>query len=505
MKKESIAGYVSINPYSNEAYLYSKGLVRKTALRFVKKYFYSSFLSTKDFIVARIDLSKNIPEEDLQDVLELKAYEELDLDQTIEYKIDYLEAPTLPSDKERRFYVFVTEYEILEEVFKDVVKQIPYIDEILPAPLLFRTLYTNDILETDATDVFIYFQRHDAFLTIYQNGTYVYSKSLKYSFEDMAERLSELMGKEVSVHEVMNDLAKEGLRIPDLDKLQHYMQIFSELFMHINDVLIYAKRANGIDHIDHIYIGSEVGSIKGIEEYCQTYLAHTALEFGFDYGIDTKEPYVDDLHFLNILTAKDIVEKGLEYPNFSIYPRPAPFFQRPAGKLTLAIAASLAIGAIYPLYNYALGLKYKYEAMELEKEYPKIHAQRVSLESRINKLKKELEEIKKRIALKEEELKRHQDILNAIYDKKVNYVPKSATIADISQDMVAYKLLVSQIENNESKYDFNTTATDDKAITRFIKYISENKSDRYDISTKRIEKLAPDSEVYSSKIEVEVK
>ncbi|NPA63748.1 MAG: hypothetical protein GXO16_02115, partial [Epsilonproteobacteria bacterium] len=261
----------------------------------------------------------------------------------------------------------------------------------------------------------------------------------------------------------------------------------------------------GIEHIDHIYIGSEVGSIKGIEEYCQTYLAHTALEFSFDYGIDTKEPYVDDLHFLDILTSKDIVEKGLEYPNFSIYPRPAPFFKRPAGKLVIAVAAGLAIGAIYPLYNYALGLKYKYEAMELAKIYPEIHQKRVSLEQRINALKKELEEIKKRIALKQEELQRYQKILEAIYDKKVNYVPKSATIADLSQDMVAYKLLVSRIDNNISKYEFNTTATDDKAITRFIKYISDNKSDKYDISTDRIEKVAPDSDVYSSKIEVEVK
>ncbi|NPA65073.1 MAG: hypothetical protein GXO16_08885 [Epsilonproteobacteria bacterium] len=505
MKRESISGYVSINPYSNEAYLYTKGVLRKTALRFVKKYFYSSFLSTRDFIVARIDLSKNIPEEDLRDVIELKAYEELDLDQTIEYKIEYIEAPTLPGDKERRFHVFVTEYEILSERFKEIVKHIPYIDEIAPVPLLFRTLYTNDILESTSTDIFIYFQRHDAFLTIYQNGAFVYSKSLKYSFEEMAERMSELMGKDVSVHEIMNDLAKEGLRIPDLEKLQYYMQIFSELFMHINDVLIYAKRANGIDHIDHIYIGSEVGTIRGIEEYCQTYLAHTALEFSFDYGISTKEPYVDDLHFLNVLTAKDIVEKGLEYPNFSIYPRPAPFFKRPVGKLTMAVAAALALGAIYPLYNYAMGLMYQYEAMKLEKIYPEIHSKRVALETRINKLKKELEQIKKRIALKEQDLKKYQQILEAIYDKKVNYIAKSATIADLSQDMVKYKLLLSKIDNNASEYLFDTTATDDKAITKFIKYISDTKSDKYDISTDKIEKLAPESEVYTSKIEVKVK
>jgi hypothetical protein len=505
MKKESIAGYVSINPYANEAYLYTKDLLRKSSLRFSKKYFYSSFISAKDIIATHIDISKNIPEEDLRDVLELKAYEELDLDQTIEYKIEFIEAPVLPSDKERRFYVFVVEYDRINEIFKDVIKGIPYIDAILPSTLLFRALYSNDILDNVSTDLFIYFQRHDAFLTIYQNGSYIYSKSLKYSFEDIAERLSELMGKDVSAHEVMSDLAKEGLRITDLEKLQHYMQIFNELFMHINDVLIYAKRANNIEDIDHIYIGSEIGSIKGIDEYCQTYLGHAALDFDFDYGIKSKEPHVDDLHYLDILSAKDIVEKEIEYPNFSIYPRPDPFFKRPAGKLTIAIAAAIVLGAAYPLYNYALGLKYQIEAMQLEKIYPEIHKKRVDLETRLNALRKELDRIKKMVASKEKELERYMNILQSIYDKKVNYVPKSATIAEISQDMVKYKLLLSSIENNISKYDFNTSSTDDKAITRFIRYISTSKGDRYDISTHEITKLSPESGVYSSTIEVKVK
>jgi uncharacterized coiled-coil protein SlyX len=206
-----------------------------------------------------------------------------------------------------------------------------------------------------------------------------------------------------------------------------------------------------------------------------------------------------------LLTAIDVYEKDIEYPNFSIFPRPAPFFKRPSGELTLIVAASLLIGFAYPMYNFALGYKYKYEASVLEEKYPKIHAQRVNLETRVNALKKQLEEIKQKVAQKEAELAQSQKILQAIYDKKVNYVMKSVTIADLSQDLVKHKLLLQEVDNNDTMFDLNITATDDKSITKFIKYISDNKFERYDIATREINKTDPNSSVYSSRIEVKVK
>ena len=505
MKQEHPKSYVSINPYTLDCFQYENGIVKKTTPRFLKKNSYISFLNTKDFIVTQIDISKNIPPEDIRDVIELKAYEELDLDQTVEYKIEYVEFPGLPSDKDRHFNVFLTEPKIIEETFEQVTKSIPYIDIIVPAPLLFRSLYTNDVLESEHTDLFIYFQRNDAFLTLYSQGNMIYAKSIKYSFEDIAQRLSELTAQDISAQEVMETLAKDGLKMEDLDKLQFYMQVFSELFMHINDILIYAKRANEIEIIDHIYISSEIGFIKGIEEYSQTYLTQEAYDFSFEYPFEIKERYIEPLHNLMLLTAIDIYEKGFEYPNFSIFPRPAPFFKRPSGELTLIVAASLLLGFAYPLYNFALGYKYKYEASVLEEKYPKIHAQKVSLETRINALKKQLEEIKQKVAKKKSELEQSQKILQAIYDKKVNYVMKSVTVADLSQDLVRHKLLLQEIDNNASTFDLNVTSTDDKSITKFIKYISDNKYNRYDIATKEITKTDPKSNVYRSRIEVKVK
>ena len=503
MKKVGKRSYVSIDPYSNISYIYHNEQLQHFIPKFNTNNFYISYINNRDIIVTQIDISKNIPIEDIRDVIELKAYEELDLDQTIEYKIEFYETPSLPSEKERHYHVFVTEPKIIEDIFKNIVKKIPYIDQIVPTPYLFKTLYTNEILDSHYVDLFIYMQKEDTLFTIYQEGSLLYSKSLKYSFTDLAERFSELSGKDVSAEDIMQDLSKEGLKITDLDKAQHYMQLFSELFMHINDVLIYAKRANNLDIIDHIYFSSEIGFISGIDEYAQTYLSQEAYDFGFDYGIKTSEKYVEDIHYLLILTAKDIVEKNIEYPNFSIFPRPAPLLKRPSGELLMVTAASLLLGLAYPAYDYFQGYKYKYEATLLKKQYPAIHAQRVSLENRINQLKKELKKIQKKVAIKQKELQQSQKILNAIYDKKVNYVMKGVTLADLTQDLVKYNILVTNIENNNTEFDFNVTATDDKAITKFIKYIADTKG-QYDITTQEINKTDPNSSVYNSYIKVRV-
>ncbi|MRI83104.1 MAG: hypothetical protein C6I00_01660 [Nitratiruptor sp.] len=507
MKREKPNFYVSINPYAQTFFLFDKGkrLLKAFQPKFVKKYFYISYLSSQDFIFTQVQISKNIPQEDLKDAIELTVYEELDLDQTVEYKIEYSEYFPPSNDRHRHFHVFVTERSIIEETFKPIRKSIPYIDHILPAPLLFKTLYTNDILDNRNVDLFIYFQRNDAFLAIYNHGDLLYVKSLKYSFSDIAEQLSAEIGQHVSVDEVMEDLAKEGLKVSDLKKLNGYMKIFGELFVHISDILIYAKRANNIEIIDNVFISSEIGFIHGIEEYCQTYLTAKVYDFSFDYGIQTNERSVEDFHFLMALTAQDINEKYIDYPNFTLFPRPAPLFQRPSGQLLLAIAASILVGIAYPAYNFFLGYKYRYEAALLRAEYPSVHAKRVSLETRVNQLKSELAQIKEQVAQKEQELQRSQNILNAIYDKKVNYVMKGATIAELSQDLVQHKILVTSIENNNSIIDFNVTAPDDKAITKFIKHIADNKSDRFDVVTKEINKSEANGSVYFSRIEVEVK
>ncbi len=50
-------------------------------------------------------------------------------------------------------------------------------------------------------------------------------------------------------------LESEGLKTTDNDYQQNFMKIFGEVFITINDIIIYVKRAFGLDSIDQMYIG----------------------------------------------------------------------------------------------------------------------------------------------------------------------------------------------------------------------------------------------------------
>ena len=489
MKIENIKNLISINPYSLTFYESKNNIIKKVQTpKFSKKNYYISFLNTKSFIVEQIMISKNIPDEDLKDVIEIKAYEELGLDQTKEYKIEFLEIPTFLTEKDRKFHIFVADPKVIEQDFKDVIEKIDYIDLIIPDSLLFGYLYKKDILNDSGVDVFIYFRKNDSVLAVYNQGKYLYSKSIKYSFDEMSERFCELLGERISEDEFARLISQEGLKTSNIEYQQYLMNLFSEIFMYINDILIFTKRSFEIDSIDRVYIGSEFGSIFGADEYAKTFLGLRGLDFSFDYGFESEEPFVDDMHKLLHLAGHYILENDEEIPNFTLFERPLPIWQRPSGRLIAVTAASLLLAFSYPLYNFGYSLILNIEAKKLESEYKKIHPIRVDLENRINQLNKEKNTILSKIDSEKKLFNNRMKILNAVYEKKVNYPMKAKIFAELSKDLIDHKVKTNSIFLEKDIITLNVISNDEKRITNFIKYISVKKSDKYQINTKKIEK-----------------
>lgn len=505
MNKKPFNSIISINPYSNTYYENKNSKLKKVQTpKFSRKSFYISFLATNRYITSQIDINRNIPDEDIRDAIETKAYEELGLDQTKEYKIDILEIPTLPTDKERKFHIFVADPNDIKEDFSEITQKIPYIDIITPLPLLFKYIYQRGIIDNIGVDCFIYFQKNDAFLTIYQEGRYVYSKSLKYSFKEMSDRFSEIRGERVEEDEFVRLLSGEGLKTSNFDIQESLMKLFNEIFLHINDVLIFAKRTNEIEKIDKLYISSEYGYISGLEEYAQTYLGIRAFELSFDYGFHTDEPFIDEMHQLLQLAALIILEENEEIPNLTIFKRPPPIWKRPSGQLIAVATASILISFSYPLYNIAYNYKLKFDINSLNKKYYKIHRERERLENSINSLRKEKKSILAKIKKENQIFNKRMAILNNIYNKKVNYPMKGKIISELSQDLLRYGVKIKSIISKENEIKWNVISNDDKKITNFINFISHKKNDKYHIDTKKIQKDGNTTE-YISTLKVIVK
>ncbi len=156
-KQQTYSTIVSANPYKGDYYVGTLNTIANSASpSFSKEQYSISFLNTKGFISTLIGISKNIPDDDIFDALENKVYEELALDMAVEYHIHYIEALQRGTDGDRFFHVFVVDPLTLDQDYSQIVQQIKYIDQIIPLPLLLKSLYVKELIDSSDIHCFIY-------------------------------------------------------------------------------------------------------------------------------------------------------------------------------------------------------------------------------------------------------------------------------------------------------------------------------------------------------------
>ena len=489
--KSAVKNIVTLNAYADKSYIYKNDSFQAlNKLSYNTSNFITSYVSNKDIISTMIQLSRSIPEEDIADILEIKAYEELGLDQASNYMISSIEVEK--GGEERDFHLFVAEPEVLDELYLPIKKETKYLDLIIPAPLLYKTLYKKEILSDSGTHCFMYFTRQDAFVTFYQNGEYLYSKSIEFSLEQIYDKYCEIVGEQVDQKEFFSILETEGLKTTNSNYQQNFMKIFGEVFITINDVIIYTKRAFQLNTIDKMFIGSIQGPIIGLDEYSQNYLGLQSEDFNFNYNVNNDEWYTDQLQYLMLLSSFDYMEDDSSIVNVTMFPRAPSFVNRASGQFIIATFAAISVGLAYPLV-YLIG-SYVNDT--------KIYAltiQNNKLTVEANKYKKILSEKKEKISVLDKEIaklsnayKGKTKTLTAIYDKKVNYRLKSGTFHTIAKDLNKFGVHVDMLYTVNDTLWLSLVSSDDRKFTELIKYISD--SHFAEINQIDIERIQKDQE-----------
>jgi len=500
--QSAIKNIVTLNAYTDKYYIFKGDKFQPLKkLTYNKANFITSYLSNKDFITTTTQVSRSIPQEDIADILEIKAYEELGLDQASDYVISSYEVET--TGEEREFHLFVVETELLNNLYLPIKKETKYIDLIAPAPLLYKALYKREILSDAGTHCFVYFTRFDAFVTFYKDGEYLYSKSIEFSLEQIYEKYCEMEGEQIDKNEFFSVLETEGLKATDSKFQQNFMKIFGEVFITINDIIIYTKRAFQLDTIDHMYIGSVQGPIVGLDEYSHNYLGLPSADFNFDYNVNNDEWYTDQLQYLMLLTSMEYMEDESAVLNLTMFPRPPTFVNRASGQFIIATFAAISIGLAWPLYH-------------LVSSYAN-DAKTFALSKQDQELKAEATKYKKILGAKKAELKRLGDELNrlaklyggktktlkSIYKEKVDYRLKSELFYTLAEELNKFGLHVENIYTKEDTVWLSLVSSDDRKLTELIKYISNTHfNDIKEIDIKLIEK-DPDSDLYRGVLKVE--
>jgi hypothetical protein len=282
-----------------------------------------------------------------------------------------------------------------------------------------------------------------------------------------------MVGDTVDEDKFLKTLQKDGLKTLQADFQQNLMKLFGEIFISINDIIIYTKRAYDLEVIDQMFIGSDLGSIAGLDEYVQNYLGFhsTPLEFNFD--LKTEEWHTDQLQYMMAVSAQEYMMQPEEKINFTLYPRPPSFFKRPAGQVAAMAVLGLTAALAFPIYHYVSASMNDIQTYKFRQEE--------------DLLSKEVAKYKRILAEKKEEYKKEEDILNElsqrfagkektlsnVYKKKVEYRLKSDQLVSFGGDLIKYGVKTNAIQSDLDSFSLSVVAPSDKKITELIRDISQ--------------------------------
>jgi len=511
MSKKSqnpFSSIISVNPY-NDSYLtgISSILTHTKTPQFSKEQFAISYINTRDFITSQIEITKNISDEDLYDVINNRVYDEFALDQAVEYQIQYVETFNSLDTENRHFHVFVVDPLTITETFENVVHKIKYIDKIIPSPLLIKSLYVKELIESNGVHCYIYFQEHDTFVTIYNEKEFLYTKSIKYSFVEMHERFCELYGERVEYEEFMEFLTTQNLKDTQSDYKEYFLKLYKEIFANISDILTYAKRAFELEKIEQIYIGTQVETVAKFDEISEAELGIKSDDFEFDYGFESEGAYIDQLHALmHVYTSLNEDEK---YEcNFTTYFRPPKFLQRESGKLSIVLLASLVLAFAYPVTYWILTYAQSLQYDSLQQDYKEIHNIKTTREATIRNKEADKKKVLALLDAEKKEYNEKKNTLIKIHDVKVNYPMKAKLLSMFTKDLNKFDVRVDEISYAQSEeigktFSFELVATKDKKITKLVKYLTKTYEGKFDFSLEEI-MFDKDKRRYFSELKVKI-
>ena len=468
MKKGAKQSIITLDVYSNKIYKFTNGvfeIVKK--LKTNKQDVIISYVTNSDLIIEPIDISSHVPEEEVQNAIVDKVYDELMLDVAVEYDIYPIKVGSDGSlDK---YQTVIVDKTSLIEKFAPVIKKAKIIDYVIPAPFLYQALYSVNKLKNGTIDAFLYFGETDTFITFYKNTKYIYSKSINYSLKHMYARVCQLAQEVFLTEDEFKNKLKDGSYKSDNRLNDLMIKILNECFLSINDILIYAKRVYALDKIDNLFVGFSFGYIDGIESYVKNYLNLDSKPISSIYSKEDPAKLIDPLCALEIYTVKELSAGTIVLPNLTPAPRPLPLSKRPAGKM-LGIAVVVILAALaLPIYDYSIGLITQLGNSALEEKertvtaeankYKNIIKQKSDKLKALNIAKKKLENI----------YTNKKGKLEEVYNRKFRYNLKSEQLAAITKVLSHYSIISREISITDTKYVIEVESKDDKEITKFVK------------------------------------
>lgn len=462
---------ITIDPYNNKYYLFDKEkktIEDKKKLSYQKKNYTITYIRELDFIFTTFDIGIH-NQSDILDIFYRRAIEELSLDEEKEYVIKYEEVDNV--NNPGVYNVFIIESLTLDNAIASIALKTQFLDLVLVFPLLFKTLYEHSYLKPDGNDCFLHMSEDNTSIAIYSEGNFLYSKSIPYSLNNIYEKYCVQVSEKIEEKDFFEKF-ENGLKSTDIDFQKNILKIFSEIFLQINDIIIYAKRIFELETMNRIFLGSVNGSILGLVDYSNNFLGIPSFNFDFDFKFKHKKWYIDQIQYLLILNGLDYIKNNRNILNLTTYKRSPLFVNRASGQLIITMSVFIFLTFIWALIYIIITKTTNANFKSLETENQILEREVKSYKTRIANKKEELanflvkkEDIEKKLTIKNQ-------TLNFIFKIKVNYKFKSTIFHQIAIDILKFNLRLEKIESTNNTFNLSIISSNNSNITEYINYIS---------------------------------
>jgi len=322
---------MSIVYINNNRFLIKDGdkIELKEKFEFQKNDIITSSIDIKDIITYTFKLPKSTPEEQLNTEAEIYFYENAGIDLNKKF-ISFYMFRTLEEEDSYLVEAIAIDEDNLHKKFNSLLTRSNWIDFISLSTLTFSEFYPTYKKEPKK-DAFVYLDNEQSFIAVYENGEYLYSKTLN----PLAPLLKIL---DMDYNKFIETISTKGVSKDNYDVDEFLVageieRFFSDYFMAINNRLSYGKTIFYLDHIDNIYFYTPF-HIEGMDN----------LKSFWDLSeINFETIKVEDINFLDKLTLLYNEKHYEDKINFSIFPQPPQFYKTKSFQLFAIIFLTFAI------------------------------------------------------------------------------------------------------------------------------------------------------------------
>ncbi len=384
-----------------------------------------------------LKLPGHLSEDELRVQVEIRMFEEGNLNPDEEYTIDFIRH-VITEEASILVEVFALSSEKASEYFAESLQICDAIDTLVPAFLVYGSIYRNLPAKND---LFVYWGEEEAFAAIYQNGHYIAQRSIE-TLTTIAVEVGLELSKLKTFLETKG-LIEEHYLPEELNKFILLQDRIAKNVERIVHMINHKRGLFGLHGIDTLYLDFEGKNIPGLSGAFHA------------YGISSIA--VAPLHHINVQPSlihdalcADYFLSPLAF-NLSPFTRKAAWYRRESGRFLGLIGA-----ALFLVLSMSLGLGWMVSEKttqneELTARIETLRQQTASLAASLKSNKEKLKEAELKNRTTREEISLYRgsedtaDLIRSMHGKRQSF------LADTTAELGRYRLGARMMEQNGSK------------------------------------------------------